>query len=372
MSSTSGTDTSTAVLEAGRPVRARRRSDRFLRALAEFDEVIVVTHDNPDPDAIASGWALSVLIRERLHKSVRLVAGGAIIRAENLRMVELLSPPIELIERIETCRNCAAVLVDCQPTGVNHLLTSSQLQPTAVIDHHLPKGNGARPAGPRVRFTDIRPGLAATATIATQYLREQGLVPSTDLATALVYALRTDMQAAHTSFCPSDQHAFAWLMHRVDHQKLTEIENAPLKPAYYADLLLALQNTFTYDDAALCFLPRASGPEIIGEVADLLIRREGIQRVLCAAVVGANILLSVRTGGEDGDASELLQRTMDGLGFGGGHRHRAGGKIDLTREKAQISEDLQSVLRARWLAACGIDQQRGSRLVPRSEILENL
>src|SRR5690606_25783102 len=122
-----------------------------------FDEVVVVTHDNPDPDAIASGWGLSVLIRERLRKPVRLVAGGAIIRAENLRMVELLRPPIELLERIETSDNCAAVLVDCQPTGVNHLLTSSRLQPTAVIDHHQPKGNGAKRSGPRPRFTDIRP-----------------------------------------------------------------------------------------------------------------------------------------------------------------------------------------------------------------------
>jgi nanoRNase/pAp phosphatase (c-di-AMP/oligoRNAs hydrolase) len=417
----------------------RRRSDRFLRVVSEFDSAIIVTHDNPDPDAIASGWGLFLLIRDKLHKPVRLVAGGAIIRAENLRMVELLKPPIELIDRIEPQVRCAAVLVDCQPMGVNHLLTSSRLQPAVVIDHHQPAaasdtrvsagGQAARaaaagknaqtptggqdarastdgpdvrpPAGAeevrapaaaknaqpplgarngrppmraavRPRFSDIRPKVTATATIVAQYLREQDIDPRPELATALVYALRTDMQAAQTTFCPADQHAFEWLMHRVDHAVLNEIENAPLPPAYYADLLLALQNTFTYNDAALCFLPRASGPEIIAEVADLLIRRQDIHRVLCGAVVGGSVLLSVRTSADNGDATSLLQRTLDGLGYGGGHRHRAGGKVDLASHADAISEDLQSVLRSRWLDACGIDQQRGSRLVPRSEILENL
>ena len=30
-----------------------------------------------------------------------------------------------------------------------------------------------------------------------------------------------------------------------------------------------MQSTFAYDAAAICFLPRAEGAEIIGEVADL-------------------------------------------------------------------------------------------------------
>jgi len=362
---------STTLAVNARPDRAdiparRRRSNRFLRLISEYDNAIIVTHDNPDPDAIAAGWALYVLIRERLGKPVRLVAGGAIIRAENLRMVELLKPPLELTDRLEPQGRCAVILEDCQPMAVNHVLPPSQV-PTAVIDHHQPAGNGAR-----LRFSDIRPKASATATIVSQYLREQGILPTPDLATALVYAMRTDMQAKQAACSALDHHAFAWLMHRVDHHKLIDIENAPLPPAYYADMVLALQNTFTYDDTAICFLPRASGPEIIAEVADLLIRRQGIRRVLCGAMVGNSALFSVRTAADDGDASSLLQRTLDGLGFGGGHRHRAGGKIDLAGRADGISEDLQAALRSRWLAACNVNHQRGSRLVPRSEILENL
>jgi hypothetical protein len=37
-----------------------------------------------------------------------------------------------------------------------------------------------------------------------------------------------------------------------------------------------------------------------------------------------------------------------------------------------MTEDLENELRTRWLAACGIRRQRGTRLVPKRQIVENL
>ena len=70
------------------------RSDRLLGILSDYKQVLIVGHDNPDPDAIAAGWALFELVAEKLAKPVDLVAGGGIVRAENRHMVELLGPPI--------------------------------------------------------------------------------------------------------------------------------------------------------------------------------------------------------------------------------------------------------------------------------------
>ncbi|GMU22200.1 MAG: hypothetical protein AMXMBFR13_22880 [Phycisphaerae bacterium] len=359
---TSAAQSDAATRRVGEP-----RSARLLRLIAESPSAIIVTHDNPDPDAIASGWALHTLIRERLGLPVRLVAGGAVLRAENLLMVELLKPPMELVNRLEVSGRPAAVLVDCSPHGINHLLKDAQLQPLAVIDHHRPTRERIR-----VRFRDIRPSVAATATIISQYFREQGLEPRPELATALVYAMRTDMQAAGGSFSRADRQVMAWLMLRADHEKLNAIENAPLPQGYYADLSLALQNTFIYDDVAICFLPRASGPEIIAEVADLLIRCQGVCCVLCGAMVEDSVLFSARAVDEKRDASALMQRTLNGLGYGGGHRHRAGGRISTPDKPDRLTADLQATLKSRWLTACGVEPQRGSRLVPRCEILEHL
>ena len=64
-----------------------RCSDRLLQVLAEYEHVAVITHDTPDPDAIAAGWAVYVLVRERLKKAVRLIGGGATVSAENVHML---------------------------------------------------------------------------------------------------------------------------------------------------------------------------------------------------------------------------------------------------------------------------------------------
>jgi hypothetical protein len=50
----------------------------------------------------------------------------------------------------------------------------------------------------------------------------------------------------------------------------------------------------------------------------------------------------------------------------------AGGKISGAGSGVKINEELQEELRNRWFEACRVDRQRGTRLVPRREIVENL
>jgi nanoRNase/pAp phosphatase (c-di-AMP/oligoRNAs hydrolase) len=342
------------------------RSDRLIGVLSAFDRFVVVMHDNPDPDAIAAGWGLQVLIEEKLQRPVRLVGGGAIVRAENRHMVELLKPPVELTDDIEIPEGTAALLVDCGSDANNHLLRRRNIQPVAVIDHH-PNDGASRPS-----LLDVRPNVAASATIVASYLREQRLAPGDKLATAMLYAIRAETRGCETHHSALDRSIMPWLMAAAEPTLLAEIENAPLSREYFADLLLAIQSTLIYDNAALCFLPRASGAEIVGEVADLLIRCENVYRVLCAAIVDQDLLLSTRTEKSWGNATELLTRTLDGHGGAGGHTHRAGGKIPGVGQGAKTVDELNGWLRGRWLAACGIERKRGTRLVARREIVENL
>jgi nanoRNase/pAp phosphatase (c-di-AMP/oligoRNAs hydrolase) len=343
------------------------KSDRLISVLSPYQQCLVVMHDNPDPDAIATGWAVLALIEERLDCRVRLIGGGGIVRAENRHMVELLQPPLELVDEVEDEPGTASVLVDCGLGTTNHVLTREGIHPVAVIDHHL---NGTK--GARLPFKDIRVNAAASASIATSYLREQHIEPGPKLASALLYAIRTETCGSETHHSRLDRSAIVWLTSRAEPSLLAEIENAPLSREYYGDLLLAMQCTFLYDDTAFCLLPRASGAEIVGEVADTLIRCQGIRRVLCGAVVGNEVLLSVRTKKDCENASKLLQKTLEGIGGGGGHTHRAGGKIPNIGARSKVGEDLENDLRTRWLNACNVDRQRGTRLVAKREIVENL
>ncbi|NND97210.1 MAG: hypothetical protein HKN47_07770 [Pirellulaceae bacterium] len=323
-------------------------------------------HDNPDPDAIASGWAIEVLVQEKLQKPVRVVGGGAIVRAENRHMVELLQPPIELVEQIDIGPETATILVDCGAEATNHLLTRNGIKPVAIIDHHISAVERAE-----IPFNDVRPNVAASATITASYLREQGLDPGVKLATALLYAIRTETCGYETHYSDLDRSILPWLTEIGEPALLAEIANAPLTQDYFADLLLALQSTYLYSGTALCYLPQAGGAEIVGEVADMLIRCDKIHRVLCAAVIGNDLLISARTQRDYGSAVQLLRTTLTGLGGAGGHAHRAGGKISeigQTTHKDALLKDL----RARWLSACDVAQTTGTRLIGKQEIVENL
>lgn len=307
------------------------------------------------------------MITERLGLPTRLIAGGAIVRAENRHMVDLLQPPIDLVDGVHADPRAATVLVDCGPGARNHLLTRESIAPLVVIDHHLNGTNGARLA-----FKDVRPQVAAAASIAASYLREQHIEPGAKLATAMQYAIRTETTGCQTQHSRLDRSAILWLTARAEPELLAEIENAPLTRDYFGDLVLAMQSTFLYDNAAFCLLPRAHCAEIVGEVADLLIRCQGVHRVFCGATAGPDLIVSARTQSDVDNAAKLLQKTLEGIGFGGGHAHRAGGKIPGVAGRNKIADELENDLRSRWLAACGIDRQRGTRLVARREIVENL
>ncbi len=351
------------------PIRSASisKSGRLLEILDGYERVLVVMHDNPDPDAIASGWGVQVLIQEKLKKPVSVVGGGAIVRAENRHMVELLHPPIELVDDVQVDDRTATILVDCGAEATNHLLTRKGIKPVAIIDHHINESSNSD-----TPFTDIRPAVAASATITASYLQEQDLDPGPKLATAMLYAVRTETCGHETYFSPLDRSILTWLTEIGEPALLAEIENAPLTQDYFADLLLALQSTFLYDDTALCFLPRAGGAEIVGEVADMLIRCESIRRVLCAAVLHRDLVVSARTQPNFGSAVHLLQTTLDGIGGAGGHTHRAGGKIPNISQAARAVDGLFDELRTRWLAACGVTRKRGNRLIAKREIVENL
>ena len=342
------------------------RSERLLAAVSGYQEIVVITHDNPDPDAIAGGWALLLLIQQKLEIRARLIGGGEVVRAENRHMLKLLQPPLELVQNLQPTTETAAIFVDCELESANHLPITAPLVPVVVIDHHA-----TSKCRQRLPFVDVRPKVAASATIAAGYLREQKLEPSEKLATALQYAIRTETRGSATAHSRLDRAIIQWLTTRANPTWLAEIENAPLSRAYFSDMVLAMQNTFLYDGAAFCLLPRAEGPEVVGEVADLLIRCDGISRVLCGAAFGHDVLLSTRTQRNGEDAALLLQTTIAGIGRGGGHHHRAGGKISGI-SAGRITDALEDDLRDRWLAACHIDRERGTRLVARQEIVQNL
>ena len=85
-----------------------------LEQLLLFEHIVIQCHDNPDADAIASGYGILAWLQEQ-GKSPRLIYGGKQpIRKKNLvLMVNCLDIPIEHVQELSEEPDLL-LLVDCQ------------------------------------------------------------------------------------------------------------------------------------------------------------------------------------------------------------------------------------------------------------------
>jgi nanoRNase/pAp phosphatase (c-di-AMP/oligoRNAs hydrolase) len=71
-----------------------------LRRLNGRTSMLIYTHDNPDPDALAAGLGLRHLVEKEIGAVVTLAHGGIVGRAQNRAMVENLKIPLTPVERV--------------------------------------------------------------------------------------------------------------------------------------------------------------------------------------------------------------------------------------------------------------------------------
>src|SRR3989442_10995942 len=160
----------------------------LLQALDRPGPLVILPHDNPDPDALASAAALKYIVTTLLKKEAHIALGGIVGRAENRAMLTYLNITLVPVGEMAFKRNTAVVLVDTQPGRINNSLPEG-IVPTAVIDHHPAYGD--YPGGP---FLDLRDQYGATSTIVTEYLRGSKLVPEPEIAAARFYGIPPEAQ----------------------------------------------------------------------------------------------------------------------------------------------------------------------------------
>lgn len=196
---------------------------------------------------------------------------------------------------------------------------------------------------------------ASTASTATSYLRSADLSLGRELATALLHAVRTEVAGGETSFGRLDRQAIRWLTPEADPSAIATIQQAPLPVAYIADVIAGLQAAERVGDTLFCNLPHVSGPDLVGETADLLIRCEGVHRVLAVAQWDEKLHLSARVTKNGTDASQLLRSILPDTASAGGRQRRAGAQMPIV---AGMVDRALKDLRSQWFHAAGRDPHR--------------
>ncbi len=326
----------------------RERYDAFASLISRpsmSGRWLVLTHDNPDPDAIAGAAALSKLLRRGFKKRVTTAYGGIIGRAENQEMVRVLGIRLSHLRHLNWKHYRHFALIDTQPgTGNNQL--PDGIVPDLVFDHHP-----LRRATAKVPFADVRTDYGATATIVAEYLFARGIEIGKREATAFVYAIRAETQDFGREFSGPDKAAFDRLFPRSDARALARIQSPRLPLSYFRTLHRALENLETVSTLVVSHLGAVEQPDIVPEVADLLLRIQGKTWSLCTGRFGERLYLSMRTTNPRGDAGRLMRRLLGRRGKGGGHGMIAGGWMPLVAGRPEAADALQTSVATRLAKA---------------------
>lgn len=342
-----------------RQTRHSPRARHLLRALGGRKNILVTTHHHPDPDALASCLAMSVLLKAKLPQATVTVSiKGNVGGGLNATFAQLMSLPLTPWEDEKLTSFDGVVLLDTQPPFANSPLPAS-CSPAVVIDHH--RSRGRRPHCP---FGDIRSDVGATASIIFSYFMELETAISADLAATLLYAIESDLAGAAGQPGELDNVALSSLTLIADTRKLYKMRYVDLPQSYYIAYAKGLASAMVYDTALMAHLETIDSPEKPAVLADFLLRYDQVQWALVTAVMGDALVLSLRTNRGKLSAADIMRRLLRNLGEGGGHRTKAGGYIPLANASATEVDRQRELLRRRLLRALAIKVPRGQRLVP--------
>jgi nanoRNase/pAp phosphatase (c-di-AMP/oligoRNAs hydrolase) len=330
---------------------------RLTELLAGKVYLLVVVQDSPDPDSLAAAVALRRLAKGLANLQCSITCGGTVGRGENRALVNYLNLNLRPCAEIDYDKFDLIALVDTQPGTGNNCLPATVL-PEIVIDHH-PIRRQTR----MVPFTDIRSGYGATATILVEYLIEAGITPDTPLATALLYGIRSDTQDLGREAARADIEAIEFLYPFANKRMLSIIQRGKVPRVYYQMLADALRNARVQGPAIITELGDIDNPDMIAEVADLLLREDETTWTMCTGYWNDKLLISIRTSEESNLAEKVIRHMVARRGTGGGHLTYAGGQIPLTKGTKKEREELEKHIEQKFLEAIGAETRPGRPLV---------
>ncbi|HKK28326.1 MAG TPA: DHH family phosphoesterase [Gemmatimonadota bacterium] len=340
--------------------QAVRLSD-LLGAVEDAAEVLVLTHDNPDPDAIASAAALAFLLGESAGVQTRLAFGGIVGRAENRALIGELDADFQRMSSLEIPSSTLVALVDTQPRTGNNSLPEGRIA-AIVVDHHP-----VRPETAATTYSDVRPDYGASCSILVEYLRAAGLEPDRSLATALFYGIQSETMDLGREVSAADVEASLYLYPRSDPASISRIRHARVPATYLQSVHAALERARRFGGVLWVPMGRLDYPDLGAELADMFMRVEGVDWVVACGRYHDDLLFSVRTYEPGAHAGDLVRRVIGERGSAGGHGMLAGAQIPLRAlSDGEVDELLDSLLED-FRAELRVSGEEGRAIIGTSE-----
>ena len=303
--------------EFGRSL-TRARVQQYQRYFSDAERVLIMLHNDPDPDAMASGLALRNVLR-RTKTTAIIGAMKGVTRPENLRMVNLLDLHVEAVT-VESLKEFDRIaMVDVQPHYFGGLIDRVDL----VIDHHPEQ------PGYTALFKDVRPDYGSTSTILTEHLRAVDVNISERTATAMLYAIKSDTLFFNRQTNRVDLEAFSFLYPLADAQLIRKMEGAEITSERLEYVIKAYEGGVLLEQVFCAFLGSLPREDFIPYVADFFLQLEDVKWTIVAGIVNDTFVVSVRNLGYSKNAAEFVRRFFAEIGSAGGHRAMAKAVVPL-------------------------------------------
>jgi len=311
--------------------------EQLRSVLAGYDDIAVLMHPNPDPDAMSAALAVDRLA-ESVGTGTSLQYPGQIRHQENRAFETVLDMDVERVETSAQLAGDAVVLVDHnEPRGFSG---AEAVDPVAVVDHHPGDGTGTE-------FTDVRRDTGACASIFAEYFRDLDWEPvppgrmdaienGTDVleprvSTGLVYGIQSDTKSLTKGCSTAEFEAAEYLYPGVDQDRLDRIAN-PQVDAEVLDVKAAaitereVRNAFAVSDVG-----EVSNVDAVPQAADELLRLEGITAVVVLGNRDGTIHFSGRSRDDRVHMGKVLRAVVEAIPMAGagGHARMGGGQVSV-------------------------------------------
>ena len=311
-----------------RRLHVTRIAQRLYRLLESWEGVLgIVTHNNPDPDAISSAMALAAIARAASDRRLqtRILYDGNIGHQENRAFVNLLDIRMEkcTAQQLKECRYLA--MVDASAPGINNTIPRGT-PINIVIDHHRAEEQVVAAAD----FVDIRPGMGATASILTQYLQDLDVPVDRKVATGLLYGIRADTRDFRRNVTPQDLNYVAFLMPLADNDLLDKIMSPSISKETLDVLGKAIQDRVIRSGYLFSNVGYIRNRDALPQAADYLLNLEGVNTALIYGIGDTGIILIARSRDVRINLGSVLAEAFGEIGDAGGHPNMAAAVIPLT------------------------------------------
>lgn len=284
--------------------------------------LLILTHDYPDPDSLASAYALKVLAEQGFGIQSKISYGGIIGRMENRTMVNILKLPIHKLTPSDFKRFEHVALLDTQPSFHNNSFPKDR-RATIVIDQH------PSAVAPASEFSIVDPNCAATSVILAQALLSMKIDIHDTVATALVYGILTDTLNLYREDKPIVTQTYLKLLPYCNMKELAKIQNPPRSRKFFSTLSRGILNAMVSRRLIVSHLGTVDTPDLVSQTADFLLTYKGMLWAFCTGRFKSKLHVSLRAESPNTDAGEILRDIFDNKNQAGGHGTIGGGSIEV-------------------------------------------